>query len=126
MKRFLSLLIALSLSSLAFAAPAKKGAEDKGPGKEAVDIAKALTPTQEKKLLAIINDGDDDALTSLPGIGPKLAAAVKKARPVKDAADLVLIDGIGEATLKNLVKHAKDGFPTKETKTGTGSKKKKS
>lgn len=126
MKHILPLVIALSLSSWISAAPAKKGGEEKGPGKEAIEIAKKLTPTQEKKLLAIVNEGDEAALTALPGIGPKTAAAIKKHRPVKAAADLVLIDGIGDATLETLVKHAKDGFPSKEKKTDKGSKKKSS
>ena len=129
MKMLTTVLIAVGLTVASFAATPKKEAAPRTPSEEATKIAKALTPTQAKKLLEVINKGDNEALEALPGVGPKLAAAIKKARPVKSAVDLVLIDGIGEATLRSLVKHAKDGFPSKDkesAKSKSGSSKKKS
>lgn len=126
MKMLSALCLVFGLSTLSIAAPPKKEESSKQPSEEAVKIAKALTPTQGKKLMAIINEGDEEALTALPNIGPKLAAAIKKARPVKEAVDLVLIDGIGEATLSGLVKHAKDGFPSKEADSDESKSKSKS
>lgn len=99
--------------SAATAAAKKKAAEatpDEASAKSQ-SIAKTLTPSQETKLLEIINKGDDKALQSLPGIGETRAAAIKKARPVKEPVDLVKIDGIAEGVFADIVAHAKAGFP---------------
>ncbi|MEN3943978.1 helix-hairpin-helix domain-containing protein [Prosthecobacter sp. SYSU 5D2] len=106
-------------------APAKAKAETKVevPSAEAVATAKTLTPSQKTKLMDIINKGDDAALQSLPGIGPAKAQNIVKARPVATPADLVLVDGIGEATLAEIVAHAKAGFPVAEAKTPEAKKK---
>lgn len=129
MKLILTLLV-LCVVSPAFCAdaPAKKKAPSKAAVTEAAKkkataaapdeasakaqaLAKTLTPSQESKLMEILNKGDDKALQSLPGIGETRAAAVKKARPLKEPVDLVKIDGIAEGVFGDIIAHAKAGFP---------------
>lgn len=124
-KKIILLLLVLGVTSplsAADPAPAKKKAgilglfkkEDKDPKPsktEAEDVTKSLTPAQRTKLLEIVNKGDEAALTALPGIGATKAAAIKKARPVAQPAQLIEVEGIGAATLNGLVAHAKAGFP---------------
>ena len=97
-------------------APAKAEAQEKVPSPEAMAIVKALTPSQKTKLMDLINAGNDEALQSLPGIGPAKAKAIAKARPFASPVDLVKVDGIGDATLAEIVAHAKAGFPVEEKK----------
>ena len=123
-------------SSSSKKAPAAKPAssEDKPSAKSEAE-AKSLTASQKTKLMGIVNEGDEKALMSLPGIGETKAAAVKKARPFKEPLDLLKVDGIGEGTFSEIIAHAKAGFPEKAaeekkpaTKSGTsksGSKSKK-
>ncbi len=114
MKSILTTLIvsALGLSVLAEPAPKKtaatKDAEPPAAARKAVD---PLTPTEKTKLLKLLNEGDTAALTGLPGIGEGRAAAIQKARPFADPAELAEVDGVGLATLNGLVAHAKAGFP---------------
>lgn len=90
----------------------KKGDKDPKPSKtEAEELTKSLTPAQKTKLMDIVNKGDEAAITTLPGIGATRAAAIKKARPIAQPADLIEVEGIGMATLSGLVAHAKAGFP---------------
>lgn len=121
------LLASLLLTGFAFPlqaaeAPAKKApaakaeAKEKAPSAEAVATAKTLTAPQKTKLLDILNKGDDKALQSLPGIGDVRAKSIVAARPIADPVDLVKVDGIGDATLAEIVAHAKAGFPVAEKK----------
>jgi hypothetical protein len=124
-KKTLLLVLALSVTlpvGAADPAPAKKKGgilgllkkEDKDPKPsqaEAEEVTKSLTAAQKTKLMDIVNKGDEAALTSLPGIGATRAAAIQKARPIAAPANLVDVDGVGTATLKGLVDHAKAGFP---------------
>lgn len=96
-------------------------AEDKPSAKSEAE-AKSLTPTQKTKLMAVINTGDDKALMSIPGIGETRAAAVKKARPVAEVLDLLKIEGIGEATFSDIIKHAKSGMPASEESSKSATK----
>jgi competence protein ComEA len=41
-------------------------------------------------------------LEALPGIGPKMAARIIAGRPYRNVADLLKVDGIGDATLEKL------------------------
>lgn len=128
--KLILILLGLCVVSPAFCAdaPAKKKAHSKATVTEASKkkatavapdealakaqaLAKTLTPSQETKLLEIINKGDDKSLQSLPGIGETRAVAVKKARPLKEPVDLMKIDGIGEGVFADIVAHAKAGFP---------------
>ena len=94
------------------AAPAEEKASSKSEAE-----AKTLTAAQKTKLMKVINEGDDKALMAIPGIGETRAAAVKKARPVKDVLDLLKIDGIGEGTFSEIIAHAKTGMPDAAKKT---------
>lgn len=121
MKLIITCLLTLGLASFSIAAetPAKKKSSAKAkaeatsdaPSGKAQAAAKSLTPSQRTKLLDLLNQGDDKALQSLPGIGETRAAAIKKARPIKDPVDLVKVEGIGDETLSDIVAHAKAGFP---------------
>jgi DNA uptake protein ComE-like DNA-binding protein len=84
----------------------KLSEEDAALVANAKKSASALTPSKKKKLLEVLNTGDDKALRDLPGIGPVKAISVKKARPYKAVEDLVLVDGIGQATFDEIVKSA--------------------
>ena len=128
MKTILSLFVIVSLISPAFSA--EKGSAKKAPAKAekkessgeskvpaaAQKAADSLSEAQQKKLLEILNDGDDKALASLPGIGETRAAAVKKARPIKEVTSLLAVDGIGDGTFNEIIAHAKAGFPGSEAK----------
>ena len=85
-------------------------------GSTAKEVGKELTASQRTKLMDILNKGDEAALTSLPGVGPARAKAIVKARPLQDLEALLAVDGMGEATVADLVTHAKAGFPVKEKK----------
>ena len=114
MKSILTTLIvsALGLSALAEPAPKKTStAKDAEPPAAARKAVEPLTPTEKTKLLKLLNEGDTAALTGLPGIGEGRAAAIQKARPFADPAELAEVDGVGLATLGGLVAHAKAGFP---------------
>ena len=108
----------------------KKPAAEEKPSGKAQAAADSLTTTQKNKLLKAVNEGDDKTLNELPGIGETRAAAIKKARPVKEAVDLLKIDGIGEGTFLGLVAWAKGEPPPepekKETKPKAKTKKKAS
>lgn len=94
-------------------APAKTEAKEEAPSAKAEAAAKSLTAAQKTKLLDLVNTGDDDALQSLPGIGPGKAKNIVKGRPYAEPVDLLKVDGIGDGTFEAIVKHAKDGFPEK-------------
>lgn len=131
MKSILTSLIlsVLGLSLLAEPAPKKAAAaKDAEPPAAARKVVEPLTPAEKTQLLQVLNEGDATALTALPGIGEGRAAAIQKARPFADPAELAEVDGVGLATLKGLVAHAKAGFPAEavaETKGGGAPAKKK-
>jgi DNA uptake protein ComE-like DNA-binding protein len=109
------------------AAAEKKAApaEDKPSSKSEAE-AKTLTAAQKTKLMKVINEGDDKALNALPGVGETRAAAIKKARPVKDVMDLLKVEGIGEETFSELVKYAKSSAAEPKKKAEGSSDKPKS
>jgi Holliday junction resolvasome RuvABC DNA-binding subunit len=89
------------------------GAGDKAGSSGSV-LGTDLTSAQRTKLMEMLNKGDEAALTSLPGVGPTRAKAIIKARPLKDVAALQSVPGLGEATVSDIVAHAKAGFPGNE------------
>jgi DNA uptake protein ComE-like DNA-binding protein len=91
--------------------------EAKAAGAEAEAATKTLTPGQRTKLMEMLNKGDQGELMSLPGIGAGRAKAIQKARPLASPADLAGVEGVGVATLKEIVAHAKAGFPAAEAGT---------
>lgn len=102
------LILLLSLGLLTTGMTAEKTAKPSGRVQVA---AKMLTPAERLKLLGILNEGDDQALQSLPGIGATRAVAIKKARHLTDPVDLVKVEGIGDQTFVDIIAHAKAGFP---------------
>lgn len=113
MKRRLILILLLALGIFTPAMAAEKTAKPSGRVQVA---AKMLTPAERLKLLSILNEGDDQALQSLPGIGATRAAAIKKARHLTDPVDLVKVEGIGDQTFVDIITHAKAGFPERKVK----------
>lgn len=91
-------------------------AETAKPSAKVAAIAKTLTPTQNTKLLDLLNKGDEKALQNVPGIGKTRATALIKARPFASVTDVVGVEGVGEVTFSEMVKHAKAGFPQPEKK----------
>lgn len=79
-------------------------------------IAQMLTASQRMKLLDLLNKGRDDSLRLLPGIGETRLAAIKQARPFHDITEVTKVPGVGEGTFIDLVKHAKAGYPKKDSK----------
>lgn len=66
-----------------------------------------LTPTQESKLLALLNQGSTDDLVALPGIAATRAGALVAARPFDKIHEIIRVDGIGQATYERLLAHGK-------------------
>lgn len=68
---------------------------------------KAKKSKPKVKLPVSINSASADALCAIPGVGPKLAEkiiAFRKAKgPLKNAADLKKVPGIGEKKSKNIL-----------------------
>jgi DNA uptake protein ComE-like DNA-binding protein len=114
MKAILTTLIVsvLGLSVLAENVPTKKAAAPSEAPTAARKAVEPLAPAEKTRLLKLLNEGDSAVLTALPGIGESRAAAIQKARPFADPAELAGVDGVGLATLKGLVAHAKAGFPS--------------
>ncbi len=134
MKIIVCLVVALCGLNLLAAdtAPKKKDAK-KAPAAEqakvspkAEALAKTLTAAQKSKLLALLNEGSQEALTAVPGVGDTRAAAIKKARPYADVTGVLSVDGIGEGTFAEMITHAKAGFPQQSEagKEGNAGKKK--
>lgn len=83
-----ALLIALSLFRAA-----------QGRNSAVVEIADFKPPVSA---LIDINSADISLLTSLPGVGEKLAQRIIDSRPYASVDELVRVDGIGEKTLDNI------------------------
>jgi DNA uptake protein ComE-like DNA-binding protein len=112
------LLATLGMGSLAAQEGGKSKAPAKGKGKAKVeeaaeaskelrDLEKGLTDAQRARLMEVINKGDAAALEALPGVGEAKAKLIVKARPFKSPLDLLAIEGIGEATVLDLIRGAK-------------------
>jgi hypothetical protein len=90
---------------------AKKSKKEKAPSAEAQALSDSLSAAQKTKLLKLLNEGDDKALAALPGVGVVRAVAIKAARPFAAPTDLLKVVGIGDATFKEIIEHAKADFP---------------
>ena len=101
---------------------AKKKA--KGPPIDLQPLVDSLSAAQKTKLMSLVNEGDDKALATLPGIGPVRATAIKASRPFAAPLDILKVPGIGDTTLQAILNHAKADFPPAPPKTkGPGKKK---
>ena len=65
-----------------------------------------LEKDQQKKLLALLNRGSDEALNQVVGIVENRSEAIRKARPFKAIEDVRSVRGIGQRTFVNIVAHA--------------------
>jgi DNA uptake protein ComE-like DNA-binding protein len=69
-----------------------------------------LTDAQSKKLLDVLNTGDDAAIEAIPSVGEVKAKALKQARPFRSVVSLIMVEGIGEVTFDAIIKWTKDGM----------------
>lgn len=85
---------------------------------EAKKIAATLTATQKKKLIALLNDAQSEALTHINGVGKSRSAAIAEARPIKSIEDLSKVKGVGTKTLAAVIDHGR-GLTTSRSKAAT-------
>lgn len=74
---------------------------------EAAEAVKQLTAAQKTKLLALLNDGDPEALTAISGIGKTQCEAIVQARPFKSLDDLRRVREIGMNVFADVASHGK-------------------
>lgn len=96
------------------AKPEELSASDKALVAHGEKEAAKLTPTQQSKLLDLVNKADQKDLTAIPGVGEVKSGNIVAKRPVRNVADLIMIDGIGESTFDGIIKWVKDGMKTPE------------
>jgi DNA uptake protein ComE-like DNA-binding protein len=96
------------------AKPEELSASDKALLAHGEKEAAKLTPTQQSKLLDMVNKADQKDLTAIPGVGEVKSGNIVAKRPVRNVADLIMIDGIGESTFDGIIKWVKDGMKTPE------------
>ena len=96
------------------AKPEELSASDKALLAHGEKEAAKLTPTQQSKLLDLVNKADQKDLTAIPGVGEIKSGNIVAKRPVRNVADLIMIDGIGESTFDGIIKWTKDGMKTPE------------
>ena len=106
--------------------PSELSDSDKALVEHATKSVSTLTPTQKTSLLTLLNKGDDAALHDLPNVGDSKVVAIKKARPLKSAEDLIMVDGVGESTFDGVIKWTKDGMKPAAAKADTTKKVEKS
>ncbi|WP_407570056.1 helix-hairpin-helix domain-containing protein [Deinococcus altitudinis] len=89
----LTALIVFTAPALAQTTPAKPAATMPAPSMPAKPATTMPMPAMSK---LAVNTATEAQLASVPGVGPKLAAAIVKARPFKNSADLIKkVKGIG-------------------------------
>ncbi len=67
----------------------------------------SLTPTQEDKLLAILNEGTVEDLDAIPGIAATRADSIVSARPYASIHEIILVEGVGNATFEKILAFGK-------------------
>ncbi len=122
-------------SSSSPSAKKDKAAADKAL-KDAEKLIGKLSSSQKGKFTRVLNSGKKEDLAKLPGVGDVRAAAIIKGRPLKSSAHIIQINGVGMATLENIVNYyakgqdkkadAKNTTPKKSSTTKKPSKKKSS
>jgi DNA uptake protein ComE-like DNA-binding protein len=96
------------------AKPEELSAADKALLAHGEKEAGKLTPTQQSKLLDLVNKAEQKELTAIPGVGEVKSGNIVAKRPVRNVADLIMIDGIGESTFDGIIKWVKEGMKTPE------------
>lgn len=100
--------------------PAELSDADKALLADAKKEVDALTPTQQTKLLELLNKGDAKSLQAVDGIGEVRAKSIIAKRPFVKAEDASMVDGVGIETFKNLCATAKgEPKPAKPAKAAT-------
>jgi DNA uptake protein ComE-like DNA-binding protein len=94
--------------------PEELSAADKALLAHGEKEAGKLTPTQQSKLLDLVNKAEQKELTAIPGVGEVKSGNIVAKRPVRNVADLIMIDGIGESTFDGIIKWVKEGMKTPE------------
>jgi DNA uptake protein ComE-like DNA-binding protein len=67
----------------------------------------SLTPTQEDKLLMLLNEGTVEDLDAIPGIAATRADSIVSARPYASINEIILVEGVGNATFEKILAHGK-------------------
>jgi DNA uptake protein ComE-like DNA-binding protein len=67
----------------------------------------SLTPTQEDKLLMLLNEGTVEDLDAIPGIAATRADSIVSARPYASIHEIILVEGVGNATFEKILAHGK-------------------
>ena len=75
-------------------------------GKRAVGVGK-LTPAQEDKLLVLLNEGTMEELDAIPGVASTRADSIISARPYASVHEIILVEGVGNATFEKILAHGK-------------------
>ncbi|MFC6592479.1 ComEA family DNA-binding protein [Deinococcus lacus] len=71
-----------------------------GPAAPEYPQTASVTPLISGRLN--LNAATQEQLEALPGVGPKLAEAIIRARPLRSLADLDAVKGVGEKSLTEL------------------------
>ena len=66
-----------------------------------------LTPTQEDKLLTLLNEGTVEDLDAIPGIAMTRADSIVSARPYASVHEIILVEGVGNATFEKILAFGK-------------------
>jgi DNA uptake protein ComE-like DNA-binding protein len=66
-----------------------------------------LTPSEEDKLLTLLNKGSDEELLEIDGIAATRAKAIASARPFQNVHEVILVPGVGDATFRNILAYGK-------------------
>jgi DNA uptake protein ComE-like DNA-binding protein len=67
-----------------------------------------LSEIEAIHLLDLLNQGDVNSLTNIPGIAEQRAQLIIAARPLKTLDDLGLLRGFGPATVNAILSHARE------------------
>ncbi len=66
-----------------------------------------LTPSQEDKLLILLNKGTKEELDAINGIAATRAESIISARPFSKVHEIILVPGVGNATFVRIMEHGK-------------------
>jgi len=91
-------------------------AADKKLAAEAKKETAKLTPAQNKKVLDLLNTGDEKAIEAVEGIGDVKAKAIVAKRPYAKVEDVVMVEGIGIETYKSILATANPAVKEEKAK----------